>query len=74
MMDFRVIAALMDSGREVIKRTFSSRKEAEAFVEGLTQEGSVLDGLKLKEGALTVELQELCNGTWTSVNMDLVRL
>lgn len=70
MMDFRVTAELIRGGT-VIEEMFSSRKEADAFVEGLMQEGGVLDGLDV--GALTVAVQELCNGTWTTVSRRLVR-
>lgn len=68
-MDFRVRAEMLD-GRPVAEELFSTRREADAFVESLMQDGSVLDGLGM---TITLAVEEMCNGSWTVASRRLVR-
>lgn len=68
-MDFRVTAGTL-KGVQLVEEFFPTAKEADAFIDGLMQDGGVLDGLG---EVVTVASWEMCNGVWTVLSRKLVR-
>lgn len=72
-MDFMVLAELVADRPDtlLVKEMFGTRREADSFADSLCGEGGVLDGFT--DGAVTVTVQEMCNGVWTVAGRRLVR-
>lgn len=75
MMTFKVTLTTV-GGDMIGMEMFESRKDADAYVAELLREDgqSVLDSLNGTVPAVSVEVSELCYGTWVTVSKKPVAL